>query len=314
VSFDPPTAGEAVVSPAGDLLALELDRASAEAFLTGGMRMPAGLRRREVAATGLLTRPWELISIAREHLPGDLEAADLPRWTAGLPGVTIRGDHAVKVAPDATLKPPIALDASGGPIVIESGAVVEPMTTLEGPCCVGAGSTVVRHGDVRRNTIVGPGCKVGGEVSGSILQGHANKSHFGFLGDSYLGEWVNLGAGTTTSNLKNTYGTVSMRDSAALEPEATGMQFLGSIIGDHVKTAIGTRLATGTCVGTAAMLALSRFPPRYVDRFTFLTDAGAERYDLTRFLEVAQRVMQRRGRAVSAALATRLRALHGQSD
>jgi bifunctional N-acetylglucosamine-1-phosphate-uridyltransferase/glucosamine-1-phosphate-acetyltransferase GlmU-like protein len=138
-------------------------------------------------------------------------------------------------------------------------------------------------------------CKVGGEVSNSIFAGHANKSHEGFVGDSSVGEWVNLGAGTTTSNLKNTYGEIGLPVRAG-EEVRTGRRFLGAVIGDHAKTAVGTRLMTGSYVGAASMVATGGLPPRHVPSFTWLTDAGPQAYRMDKALEVMRAVYARRNR------------------
>jgi hypothetical protein len=124
--------------------------------------------------------------------------------------------------------------------------------------------------------------------------GCSNKAHDGYLGDSYVGKWVNLGAGTTTSNLKNTYGEVDMLIAGQTIP--TGRRMLGSIIGDHTKTAIGTRLTTGSYVGYNCMLARAGLTPKNVPSFTFLTDKGAEKFDLDKAMEVASRMLARRNR------------------
>jgi hypothetical protein len=147
---------------------------------------------------------------------------------------------------------------------------------------------------IRGGTSIGPGCKVGGEISASIILGNTNKAHYGFLGDSYVGEWVNLGAGTTTSNLKNTYGTITMRIGPAEIP--TSRRFLGSMIGDHAKTAIGTRLMTGSYVGYCSLIAGSALPPRHIPSFTFWTDKGSDRYRMDKAREVMTQVLGRRGK------------------
>ena len=151
---------------------------------------------------------------------------------------------------------------------------------------------------------------MGGEVGGTVFQGFANKSHEGHLGDSYVGEWVNLGAGTTNSNLLNTYGEVSMR----LEPDGSrwrsGRQFLGCILGDHVKTAIGTRIMTGTVIGTGAMVAGSTPPASVVPRFAWVTDDGVRSYRLDKFLDVAGTVMARRELPLSEPIRAALADLH----
>jgi UDP-N-acetylglucosamine diphosphorylase/glucosamine-1-phosphate N-acetyltransferase len=215
----------------------------------------------------------------------------------------------VRVEPSATLMPGVVLDATRGPVVIGAGAIVRPNAVISGPAYVGPGSTVLDNAQLWGGVALGPVCKVGGEVNGTIFQGHANKAHEGFLGDSWLGEWVNLGAGTVTSNLLNTYGEITTVSADGLR-RRTGLRFLGAIIGDHAKTAIGTRLMTGTMVGTGAMIALSKPPPTAVPSFAWLTESRTLVYRLSRFLEVAETVMARRSRSLGDAERARLRALH----
>jgi UDP-N-acetylglucosamine diphosphorylase/glucosamine-1-phosphate N-acetyltransferase len=146
-------------------------------------------------------------------------------------------------------------------------------------------------GDAIRACSIGEVSKVRGEISNSIVLGHSNKGHTGFVGHSYLGRWVNLGSGTTTSNLKNTYGSVLMQTSAGAID--TGMQFLGSLIGDHVKTGIGMMLKTGTVIGAGANL-FGRTAPKYVPPFSWGEDEPYEQYEVDKFISVAERMMHRR--------------------
>jgi len=185
-------------------------------------------------------------------------------------------------------------DVREGAVVIEQHAYVKSGTRFEGPVYVGPGSDVL-GGQVRWCSI-GPRCKVRGEISTSVFVGFANKAHEGFVGHSVIGRWVNLGAGSTTSNLKNTYGNVRLQvggeaiGGASIE---TSRQYLGSLLGDHVKTAIGTMLGTGTVVGAGANVFGDVRPPRYVPPFAW-GGADAERMDEEGFLVTAERVLARR--------------------
>jgi len=178
------------------------------------------------------------------------------------------------------------LDASRGPIVIAEGAKVGANSVIEGPCYLGPHAQVRPLSYIKDACTIGRLCKVGGEINNSIMLGHSNKAHDGFLGHSYLGKWVNLGAGTTTANLKSTYGTASVK--VGEREVETDRQFLGSLIGDHVKTAINTRLMPGTYIGFCCTVAGSHIAPRFLPSFTFWTDRGAEPMNL----DVAQRTMK----------------------
>jgi UDP-N-acetylglucosamine diphosphorylase / glucose-1-phosphate thymidylyltransferase / UDP-N-acetylgalactosamine diphosphorylase / glucosamine-1-phosphate N-acetyltransferase / galactosamine-1-phosphate N-acetyltransferase len=177
---------------------------------------------------------------------------------------------------------------------------------------------VLERSLVKSNTALGPWCKVAGEVGGTIFQGFANKAHDGHLGDSYIGEWVNLGAGTTNSNLLNTYGEVVAKQSPRGSNERTGETFLGCVLGDHVKTAICTRIMTGAIVHTGTMWAATAAISGCVPGFSWVTDsspppsgAGEQwkpfRFD--KFMEVARAAMGRRKIVPSEATVAALLAL-----
>ncbi len=146
-------------------------------------------------------------------------------------------------------------DCSGGPVVIDDGCSIGPFTYLRGPVYLGPGSKVSAHSSIKDAVSIGHTCKIGGEIEGVVMEPWSNKQHYGFLGHSYVGSWINLGAGTCNSDLKNTYGTVNMRAFGAQEQKiATGMQFVGCLIGDYAKTAINTSIFTGKLIGVGSMV------------------------------------------------------------
>lgn len=234
-----------------------------------------------------IDRVWDLV----RHLPAML-AADIPLLASGLDcveaGVAAIGGGSVYVERGAAIEPMVAVDTSGGPVLVRQGATIAAFTRLAGPCYVGAGSSVL-GGRVAASAI-GEACRVHGEVSVSIFTGHANKGHDGFIGHSVLGRWVNLGASTVNSNLKNTYGAVALWTPRGTEE--TGLQFLGTFFGDHAKTAIGTRLTTGCVVGAGANVLGPGTAPKLVPPFAW--GESGEKWALDRFLETAARMMQRR--------------------
>ena len=147
---------------------------------------------------------------------------------------------------------PVRFDSKPGPIVIESGVTIGPFSFLRGPVYIGAKSRISEHASIKDGVSISHTCKIGGEVEGTILEAYTNKQHHGFLGHSYLGSWINLGAGTCNSDLKNTYGTVNMMYGP--DKVSTGMQFIGCIVGDYAKTAINTSIFTGKTIGVASMV------------------------------------------------------------
>lgn len=273
---------------------------------------------REEPAAHILTRPWHIRALRDKCLAIDL-ALLIQRIppAAPHPAVTVilkEGTAGLHVHPTARIYPATIFNCESGPIVIDEHATVMPGAQLIGPCYIGPHSTILEIATIRPQTSVGPSCKVNGEVSGTIFQGFSNKAHDGFVGDSYLGEWVNLGAGTTTSNLLNTYGEITARQSAALGNERTGLTFLGSIIGDHTKTAICTRLMTGTIIHTGAMIASSAPASGCIPPFAWITDAGQRLYRLEKFLEVMRSAMQRRKCEPAADLIHRIKVLHAAAS
>jgi UDP-N-acetylglucosamine diphosphorylase / glucose-1-phosphate thymidylyltransferase / UDP-N-acetylgalactosamine diphosphorylase / glucosamine-1-phosphate N-acetyltransferase / galactosamine-1-phosphate N-acetyltransferase len=216
--------------------------------------------------------------------------------STGVPeGSLVLGDPSDVVVMGAAVEPGVVFDVRQGAVVLEPGVQVRHGSRLEGPVYVGTRTKVL--GGFLRGSVFGPECRVHGEVSASVFLGYANKSHDGFIGHSVVGHWVNLGALTTTSNLKNTYGPVRLEiDGQRIE---TGRQNLGTLFGDHAKTAIGTMLATGTVVSAGAHLFGPAAPPRYVPPFAW-GNAGGERLTPDGFLQIADRVMSRRGVPLTA--------------
>jgi len=191
------------------------------------------------------------------------------------------------ISPKANVHQTVILDRSSGPIIIDDNVSIDAYSVLKGPIAIGKGSSIKPHCSL--NTVVlGPHSRVGGEIHSSVVQGWSNKQHDGFLGHSYVGEWVNLGAGTTTSNLKNDYGHVRV-----LMPwgeEDSQRMFLGLLIGDHSKTAIGTCFSTGTICGVSSNVVTQSFAPKSIASFRWLDDV----YLIEKALQVARTAMARR--------------------
>ncbi len=254
---------------------------------------------------GLILRgAWDLITALEALLPVDCAAIGATSPDPVPSGALVLGDPARVACFGAEVEPGVVFDVRQGAVVLEEGVRVLSGTRLEGPLFAGSG-TVLLGGTIRHSSI-GPQCRIHGEVGSSVFLGFANKSHDGFVGHSIIGQWVNLGAGTITSNLKNTYGEVRLDlPGARLE---TGRMNLGTLFGDHAKVGIGTMLSTGTIIGTGAQV-LARQPARFTAPFAW-GEGGHERQDVEGFLRVARRVMPRRQVKVTPAIETSLRALH----
>ena len=239
---------------------------------------------------------FDLIPALQKLLPDDVRGmlGDSDPVPAGS---ILIGDPGALALHEALVEPGVVFDVSHGPVVVESGVEIRSGTRLEGPLWVGANTRIV--GGELRGSAIGPHCTVHGEMATSVFLGYANKSHDGFLGHSVVGRWVNLGAGTITSNLKNTYGPVRLEIAGtALE---TGQQFLGTLFGDHTKTAIGTLLGTGTVLGAGANVFDTVRSPKYVAPFAW-GGTGSARMSRDGFLKIVERVLPRRDVLVTDAM------------
>jgi UDP-N-acetylglucosamine diphosphorylase/glucosamine-1-phosphate N-acetyltransferase len=231
---------------------------------------------------------YDLLRALELLLAADCAEAATASGTALPAGSIVIGDAAQVVSLGALVEPAVVFDTRHGAVVLETGAEVRSGSRLEGPCWIGAGARVV--GGFIRASVIGPRAVVRGEVSSSVFIGYANKAHEGFVGHSIVGHWANLGAGTTTSNLKNTYGPVRLELPAGRID--TGRTFLGSLIGDHAKTAIGTMLPTGTVIGAGANVFGGGQIPKHVAPFAW--GLAGDRVSEDGFLRIAERVLPRR--------------------
>lgn len=266
---------------------------------------------RQVAEPGWWAHEvWDYV----RHLVPMLEH-DIPRLGAAMatamsttlpPGAIHVGQQPVFIERGADVEPAVCFDTSAGPILLRAGSHVHAFTRLVGPLYIGQGSSVTA--DRVAASSIGDTCKVHGELSNTIFTGHANKGHDGFVGHSMLGRWVNLGAGTITSNLKNTYGTVQLWTPDGVRE--TGLQFLGTLFGDHAKTGIGLTLTTGTVLGAGANVYGSQMPPKAVAPFAWGEAGRFAEYRADKFLDVAERMMGRRHVTMSAAMRRQLLASH----
>lgn len=270
-----------------------------------------GLPVREVGGL-FLDSIWSVVAGNPDLIAAD--AAEFPagETVTGVDPVVLLGETP-RVGADVSIGPFAVLDARQGPIVLDRGASIEPFTLLKGPLYVGPDSAVL-GGTAGPGTSIGPSCKVRGEVEGSIFQGYDNKAHDGFVGHSVLGEWVNLGAGTITSDLKNTYGPV--RVSGPAGRATTGLLKVGAFLGDHVKTGIGSLLTTGARLGVGTHFFGGRaVSPAWLPDFTWHDGEGGSRaVRLDAFLRASRAAMTRRGQALGGGEQAMLEALHRRAS
>jgi len=240
----------------------------------------------------VLQDPWDLLAGNAERMAEDIQGL-LPPLHGGPEqpvGVHVLGTHPVQLGPGVEVEPGVVMDVRDGPIRFEAGVQIRAFTRIEGPAWFGPGC--ILQGGVLTHVGAGPRCRLRGEIEASLIQGWSNKAHDGYLGHAWVGSWVNLGALTTNSDLKNNYGNVRLR---TRDGEVdTGLMKLGCFLGDHVKTGIGTLLNTGTVVGAGSNIFGGAMPPSRVPAFSWGSGADLTTHRVDRFLETARRAMARR--------------------
>lgn len=307
------------VHDGGAWIAVRIAAVAVTSFLDGD---DAKVRRLGVpSGVGLVGRPWEIVArnddlLVRDHATlartdgpvrriFGVRFAERSRRTGALldrhfgvprtdtfagalliePGRILVGTHAV-------VRPGAVIDAAAGPVILGAGVVVHPLSVIVGPAYLGPGTVVNPGAKLREGTSIGAWCKVGGEIEESVILDLSNKQHDGFLGHALLGSWVNLGADTNGSDLKNNYGSVrvDLGDGAV----DSGESFVGQHLADHVKTGIDTMLTTGGVVGVGANVFGGGFVPRFVPAFAWGGPEGLVSYRLEAALETARAVFARR--------------------
>jgi len=308
-SFDVPATGpsEVGLDADGEVLYARIARADLAGLPTGDVEglLAAAKAKLPTVSTSLPTWQylWDLVLANGEEITADFAAAG----RSGIEGSVeqpsaLRGSKAdVYVGPGTVVHPMVVIDAEHGPVYLDRDVEVHPFSRIEGPCYIGP-KTILLGAKCREGNSIGPMCRIGGEVEESIIHGHSNKYHDGFIGHAYVGEWVNLGGLTTNSDLKNDYSNVSVMLGMRRTVD-TGSTKVGSLIGDHVKTSIGTLLNTGSYVGAMALvMAMGEPLPKFIPSFAwFLKGVVTKGFGRGKLYETARTVMPRRGRQWSEA-------------
>lgn len=255
--------------------------------------------RRETAEPVMFSFPWNLIHlngkmlrhdfslITKQYKPDELQPQNYE-------GVYLINKENIFISKSASIKPCTVIDASYGPVYIDDDAIIYPNCTLEGPLYIGKDVMVKMQSKFYRDTSIGRTCKVGGEIERAIIHSYANKQHEGYIGHAYLSQWVNLGADTNNSDLKNTYHNVHVIHNG--RKVDTGYVNVGLMMGDHSKASINTMFNTGTIVGVNSnIFGGGGFPPKAVPSFSWYDGKSFDTYDPERGLVVAKSVMERRG-------------------
>ncbi len=256
---------------------------------------------------------WDLVTHNGDRIARDWDLAGIEGNGDAWPVVTILGEgRQVYIGEGTTIEPHVVIDARKGPVFIGPGSRVDAFSRIEGPCAIGAGCRIV-GGKVRSGTSLGEQCRVGGEVEHSIFQGYVNKYHDGFIGHAFLGEWVNLGALTSNSDLKNDYSRIKVYTPNSRK--RTGERKMGCFMGDFVKTSIGTLINTGTSIGPGAMLVHAGcLTPFHVPSFSWYMNGNVLRPGpLEDFIATCREVMPRRGVEVTDGFIDMVTALYGMT-
>jgi UDP-N-acetylglucosamine diphosphorylase/glucosamine-1-phosphate N-acetyltransferase len=254
-----------------------------------------GLKSVELSEARLLSFPWQIIEENARVIEDDFQKSPFrgqSEEAVVYPGARMVGEENILVGEGVIVKPGVVLDASSGPVVINDGTMVMANAVIVGPAYIGKSCLVKPGAKILEGTSIGDVCKVGGEIGDTIFASYSNKQHDGFLGHSYVGEWVNIGAGCNNSDLKNNYSAVRMW--CAGMARETGRQFLGLVMGDHTKVGIGALIGSGTAVGFNCNIYGSDAPPRFVPSFSWGRGEELSEYEIEKAMLTAQVVMDRR--------------------
>jgi len=237
---------------------------------------------------------WDLVYLNGKEIQNDFKIYTKGKSSAKKKylGVNFVNKKNIFVGKDVEIKPGVVLDASTGPIFIEKNVTIFPNAVIQGPCFIGESSKIKSCATIYPNVSIGKVCKIGGEVEDTIIHPYTNKQHSGFLGHSYLGSWINLGADTNNSDLQNNYGSITVQVNG--KRINSGKQFVGLMMGDHSKTAINTMFNTGTVVGFSSNVFGASFPPKYIPSFGWGGNESMLEYKLAKAVETAKVVFARR--------------------
>jgi UDP-N-acetylglucosamine diphosphorylase/glucosamine-1-phosphate N-acetyltransferase len=261
-----------------------------------------------------LDRPWQLYLQAKQTVEADFDALTGGRKSTPIsdPHTAVYNPGRIFIEEGASVKAAL-LSAENGCIYIGKNAVIEEGALVRGTTAICEGATVNMGAKLRGDNIIGPSCKVGGELANSVLMGFSNKGHDGYMGNSVVGEWCNLGADTNTSNLKNNYHNVELNLGPGKERVKTGQLFCGLLMGDHSKSGINSMFNTGTVVEAGSSLFSGKYLPKYMPLFSWGGEGDEPQlHEIDKMLDTERRVMARRGKELSPAYENVLRHLYAE--
>ncbi len=247
----------------------------------------------------ILQHKWEIFTLNGEGILADFECITKNRQSEALSSTNrVTAPENIFLEPGAVIEHAI-INASSGPVYIGAGAEIMEGALIRGPFAMGEGAVLKMGAKIYGPTTIGPHSKVGGEINNSVIFGYSNKAHDGFLGNSVIGEWCNLGADTNNSNLKNNYSEVRIHSYKTNALESTGLTFCGLFMGDHSKAGINTMFNTGTVVGFSGNIFGAGFPDKHIPSFTWGGTESSETFDLEKAIQLARAVYERRKLAFS---------------
>jgi UDP-N-acetylglucosamine diphosphorylase/glucosamine-1-phosphate N-acetyltransferase len=244
----------------------------------------------------IIKNVWELFQLNGDQIESDIKLSGKIAYGEEdiFPQTTFSSPENIYIDEGAIIEPGTILLADKGPIYIGRNTHLMANSIIRGPSAICEKSVVKMGAKIYEDTTIGPVCKVGGEISNSIFHSYSNKAHDGYTGNSVFGQWVNLGADTNTSNLKNNYGSVKVTEWKTNKEVDTGQQFIGTIMGDHSKTGINSMLNTGTLCGVCCNLFSDGYPPKFVPSFSWVSGQEIVPYHFTKAIEAMEKMMARR--------------------
>ncbi len=284
------------LSSNGTIVAAKLESAqSKEQFEEG----KTGFEQISLTDTGsgtLIRYLWDLFQQNESEIRKDVNLLDSVRATAPemFPQAILNKEDDIYAEAGARVDPGAVIDASGGPVFLGRNAHVMYGAVIQGPSALCESSVLKMGAQLYAGTTIGPVCKVSGEIQNVIMHSYSNKAHDGFLGNSLIGQWCNLGANTTTSNLKNNYKPIKIPEWSSGRVYKSSLQFFGTVMGDHGKTAINTTLSAGTLCGVFCNIFTYGFPPKHVPSFSWVSPHSTESYQFEKAMETAEIMMNRR--------------------
>ncbi len=262
---------------------------------------------------GVLERPWDIFAQAEAAIGADFQLLTAGRESAAIPDDARISGTQFFIEPGARIGAGTVINAKEGPVYIGADSEIMEGCLVRGPFALCEGATLKMGAKIYKGTVIGPGCKVGGEVSNVVFFANSNKGHDGFLGNAVVGEWCNFGADSNCSNLKNNYDEVKVWDEASKKSVRSGLSFCGLMMGDHSKCGINTMFNTGTIAGVSCNIWGGGFPEKFIPSFSWGGPEGMSVYKFERAMETAGRVMARRGRELGEAEKAMLQAVFEQT-